>query len=85
MRALSTASSVVRHVLEVGAQAFLIAAIVAALLLALSPLYRPADVLVGSGRAEAGGRAHSHDLNGICESRRVHIRGGYVRCHQVDR
>jgi len=54
MRALSTASSVVRHMLEVSAQALLIAAIIAALLLALSPIYRPADVLVGSGRAEAG-------------------------------
>jgi hypothetical protein len=54
MRALSNASSAVRHTLEVSTQALLIAAILAAILLALSPIYRPANVLVGSGRASAG-------------------------------
>ena len=54
MRVFHYASSAVSHALEVSTQALLIAAIVALTLLALSPVYRPANVLVGTGHAAAG-------------------------------
>jgi hypothetical protein len=53
MRAASTAAWVVRHVGGVGAQALIIFAIIAALLLALSPIYEPADFLAGTRDARA--------------------------------
>jgi hypothetical protein len=59
MRALSFASSAVRHVLGAGMEAILIALIAAALLLALSPVYRPASELAGAGPADAGGHKAS--------------------------
>jgi hypothetical protein len=56
MRAVSATASGVRHVLGVSLQAILILAIIAALLLALSPVYKPADYLPGTGAAQAGHR-----------------------------
>jgi hypothetical protein len=53
MRALSTAASVVRHSLGAVGEALLIAAILAALLLALAPVYGPARTLTGAGVADA--------------------------------
>ena len=53
MRATSTAASVVRHLGGVGAQALIVFAIIAAILLALSPVYKPADFLAGTGDAHA--------------------------------
>ncbi|HVL53581.1 MAG TPA: hypothetical protein VM344_04920 [Vitreimonas sp.] len=53
MRAVSTAASVVRHSLGAVGEALLIAAIIAALLLALAPVYKPADFLAGTGSAQA--------------------------------
>jgi hypothetical protein len=53
MRALSVASSVVRHLVGVGAQALLVAAIIVTLLLALAPIYRPADILAGTKAVNA--------------------------------
>jgi hypothetical protein len=55
MRATSTAASVVRHLGGVGAQALIVFAIIAAILLALAPVYKPADVLVGTGSVGAHG------------------------------
>jgi hypothetical protein len=53
MRAASTAAWVVRHVGGVGAQALLVFAIIVAILLALSPVYKPADFLAGTRDARA--------------------------------
>jgi hypothetical protein len=53
MRALSTAASVVRHSVGAVGEALLIAAIIAALLLALAPVYAPANFLSGTGVADA--------------------------------
>jgi hypothetical protein len=53
MRAVSTAASAARHVTGVTAQALLIAAIIAAIALALSPLYQPANWAIGTDSAAA--------------------------------
>ena len=56
MKAVSTvAASGVRHLAGVGLQALLIVGIVAALLLALSPMFRPAEGLAGINGANARG------------------------------
>ena len=57
MRAVSTAASAARHVTGVAAQALLVAAIIAAIALALSPLYQPASWAIGTDGAAAG-RGH---------------------------
>ena len=54
MRAISTAASAARHSLGAVAEAFLIAVIVAAVVLALSPVYQPANIIAGTGTAAAG-------------------------------
>ena len=54
MRAVSSAASGVRHVLGVSVQALLIFAILAAILLAFAPVYKPADFLAGTGSVLAG-------------------------------
>ena len=54
MRAVSTVASGLRHSAVAVAEALLVAAIVAALLLALSPVYQPADYLAGTESAQAG-------------------------------
>jgi hypothetical protein len=59
MRALFIASSAVRRALGAGLEALLIATIAAALLLALSPVYRPAAELAGTRPAAAGGHKAS--------------------------
>jgi hypothetical protein len=59
MRALSIASSAVRHVFTAGLEALLVALIAAALLLALSPISHPASDLAGTGSAAAGGHRAS--------------------------
>jgi hypothetical protein len=53
MRAVSTAASVARHSVGAAGEAFLIAAILAALLFALSPVFKPAGLLAGAGTAAA--------------------------------
>ena len=53
MRAVSTAASAARHVTGVAAQALLIAAIIAAVALVLSPLYQPANWAIGTDPAAA--------------------------------
>jgi len=62
MRAVSTVASGLRHSAVAVAEALLIAAILAALLLALSPVYKPADFLAGPGSAQAAGK-QSYSLN----------------------
>lgn len=59
MKAGSAAASGVRHLSEVGLQALIIVGIVAALLLALAPLFGPAEDLAGLDGANAGGRGHA--------------------------
>ena len=54
MRAVSTVASGLRHSAVAIAEALLVAAIIAAILLALSPVYKPADFLAGANRAAAG-------------------------------
>lgn len=54
MQAVSRTASAVRHVGGVGLQAVLIAGIVAALLLALSPVFKPAADLAGPQAVLAG-------------------------------
>jgi len=58
MRAVFTVASGARHFTGVALQALLIAVIVAALALALGPVYRPADFIAGTDSAAAakGGR-----------------------------
>jgi len=56
MRAVSTVASGLRHSAVAIAEALLVAAIIAGLLLALSPVYQPADFLAGTESAQAGGR-----------------------------
>jgi len=58
MKVVSAGASAVRHVLGVSAQAILIFAILAALLLTLSPIYKPAQFLAGIGAVDAG-RTHA--------------------------
>ena len=53
MKAVSAAASGVRHLSGVGLQALIIVGIVAALLLALSPMLKPADDLAGIKGANA--------------------------------
>lgn len=53
MRAVSTVASGLRHSAVAVAEALLIAAILAALLLALAPVYKPADFLAGTESAQA--------------------------------
>src|SRR5947207_12586664 len=53
MRAMSTAASAARHLGGVGMQPLIIFAIIAALLLALSPVYKPADFMAGTRNASA--------------------------------
>jgi hypothetical protein len=59
MRAVSIVASGARHFSGVAAQALLIAAIIAALALALGPVYRPADFIAGTDTAAAarGGKS----------------------------
>jgi len=54
MRAVSTVASGLRHSAVAVAEALIVAAIIAGLLLALSPVYKPADYLAGTKAAEAG-------------------------------
>ena len=54
MRAVATAASVVRHSMAALSEAFLVAAIVAAIAIAFAPLYHPASDLAGTGIAVAG-------------------------------
>lgn len=53
MKALSAAASVVRHMSGAAAEATLVAAIVAAIALVLSPVYGPARTITGADGAEA--------------------------------
>ena len=62
MRAVSATASAIRHAGGVSLQAILILAIVATLLLALSPVYKPADFLAGTGAAQAGHSRYSGSL-----------------------
>ena len=55
MRAVSTPGSFLRHSLAAGLEALLLAAVVAALLIALSPVSREAASLAGTGTAAARG------------------------------
>jgi hypothetical protein len=56
MRSLFPIATGFRHVVEVGLQALLIVAIVVTLLLALAPVYKPADFLSGANDADARSR-----------------------------
>ena len=56
MRAVSAAASGARHIVGVTLQAFVIFAIIAALLIALSPINKAADILAGTELAAAGGK-----------------------------
>ena len=56
MRARSAAASVVRHVGGVAAEATLVAALVATVALALSPVYAPAKFVSDTGKAEAASK-----------------------------
>jgi hypothetical protein len=60
MRALSSLLTGTRHSLGVVVEATLIAAIIAALLLALSPFYAPASTLVGSQGVDAAKPVSGH-------------------------
>jgi hypothetical protein len=55
---MNAATRSLRHAGGVAAQAVLIAAIVAALALALSPLYGPARTITGAGGVDAGRGGH---------------------------
>ena len=59
MRIISTGAAAMRHSAIAVAEALIVAAIVAALLLALAPVYQPADFLAGTESAQAakGGNA----------------------------
>jgi hypothetical protein len=68
MKALSGAASVARHSLGAVTEALLIAAIVAALALALSPLYGPARFITGTGSVDAakgGGHGGGNTTSGV--------------------
>lgn len=54
MKAVSAAASGIRHLSGVGLQALIIVGIVAALLLALSPMFKPAEDLAGINGVNAG-------------------------------
>jgi hypothetical protein len=56
MRAGSLAISGLRHALVAVGEAAVVALIVALVLLALSPIYRPAGTLLGTSGVDAGGR-----------------------------
>jgi hypothetical protein len=56
MKAGSAAASGARHIAGVSLQALLIFAIVATILLALAPVSKPADLMAGTGRADAAGK-----------------------------
>jgi hypothetical protein len=56
MQAGSAAARGVRHLVGVSLQALLIFAIIATILLALAPVYKPANVLSGAGDAGAATR-----------------------------
>ena len=58
MRAVSATASGFRHLSGVGLQALIIVGIVAALLLALSPVFAPAEDLAGINGANARGGAN---------------------------
>ena len=60
MRAVYSLSSAARHSLGALGEALLIAAILAALLLALAPIYKPADTLVGTQDVGAAPRNSGH-------------------------
>jgi len=70
MRAVSTVASGLRHSAVAVAEALIVAAIIAGLLLALSPVYQPADFLAGTESAQAakGGRAASRAAAGLTSS-----------------
>jgi hypothetical protein len=56
MQAGSTAARGVRHIVGVSLQALVIFAIIATILLALAPVYKPANVLSGAGNVGAATR-----------------------------
>ena len=56
MRAPSTIARGTRHIVGVGLQAVLLAAIVATVALAMSAFYKPAGFVAGVDQAQAGGR-----------------------------
>jgi hypothetical protein len=56
MKAGSTAARGARHIVGVSLQALLIFAIVATILLALAPVYKPANVLSGAGSVGAAAK-----------------------------
>jgi hypothetical protein len=58
MKAGSTAARGARHIVGVSLQALLIFAIVATILLALAPVYKPANILSGAGNAGAAVKQH---------------------------
>jgi hypothetical protein len=58
MSVRSAAASGARHIGGVSLQALLIFAIAGAILLALAPFYKPADVLTGTGQADARGQSY---------------------------
>jgi hypothetical protein len=62
---VSAAASGLRHLSGVGLQALLIAAIVAATLLALAPVFKPAEDFVGIDGASARGDAHITVPDGV--------------------
>ena len=69
MRVVSALASTTRHSVGAVAEALLVAAIIAALLLAFAPVYQPADFLAGTESAQAakggnGGGAKGGDGKG---------------------
>lgn len=65
MGARSAAASVVRHVGGVAAEATLVAALVATVALALSPVYAPAKFVADTGAARAAGSVQISVPNGV--------------------
>jgi hypothetical protein len=88
VKAVSTAASGVRHLSGVGLQALIILGIVAALLLAMSPLFKPAADLAGISGAAARGDAHITVPDGVFAGTTTATLnpGGstyaYARCYQ---
>ena len=64
MRIVSTAAATMRHSFGAVAEALLAAAIIAALLLALAPVYQPADFLAGTEQAAAAKGGNGHRAGG---------------------
>ena len=68
MRAVSTVASGLRRSAVAIAEALVVAAINAAILLALSPVYKPADFLAGTERAQAARGGGNRDGGGTTAS-----------------